>query len=99
MIKAVKLQSPIKAHGNEVHVIELKEPTVLTIKKLGFPFDQSMMASPKKIADYVVELADLPPSSVDQLTPHDFLVLTQEVILFFSPKEVPNQPDTDSPSP
>ncbi|SCC11124.1 phage tail assembly protein [Gilliamella intestini] len=86
-MKEIKLSQPIMAHGNELHVLELKEPTIKDIKKLGFPFDGQMIGDPKKVANYIVELGNVTPSSVDQLTPHDFLMITGEIMMFFSPKE------------
>lgn len=86
-MKEIKLSQPIIAHGNELHVLELKEPTVKDIKKLGFPFDSNMIGDPKKVADYIVALGNVTPSSVEQLTPYDFLMITGEIMMFFGPKE------------
>lgn len=86
-MKEIKLSQPIIAHGNELHVLELKEPTVKDIKKLGFPFDSQMIGDPKKVADYIVALGNVTPSSVEQLTPYDFLMITGEIMMFFGPKE------------
>lgn len=86
-MKEIKLSQPIMAHGTEMHVLELREPTIAEIKKMGFPFDNQMLAEPKKVADYIVTLGNVTPSSVDQLTPPDFLKISVVVMSFFSPKE------------
>lgn len=92
-MKEFKLSQPIMAHGNELHVLELKEPTVKDIKKLGFPFDSNMIGDPKKVADYIVALGNVTPSSVEQLTPYDFLMITGEIMMFFGPKEKETTPE------
>lgn len=94
-MKEIKLSQPIMAHGNELHVLELKEPTVKDIKKLGFPFDGDMVANPKKVADYIVALGNVTPSSVEQLTPFDFLKITGEIMMFFGPKEKETTPEEE----
>ncbi|WP_226814037.1 phage tail assembly protein, partial [Citrobacter youngae] len=40
-MKELKLSKPVKAHGEDLHVLELREPTYDEIEGVGFPFTVS----------------------------------------------------------
>lgn len=69
------LSKPIQAHGAETSELELAEPTGKDVRELGYPFklysDQSIHLLADKTAAYVVRLAKIPMSSVDQMSPAD----------------------------
>lgn len=86
----IKLTKPIKAHGEEVTELELKEPTGRDVQDIGFPYlilmtgdDQALQVQVKTVGKYVSKLAGIPPSSVDQLSAGDLSTLTGAVMSFF----------------
>jgi hypothetical protein len=87
----IPLSQPIKAHGEELHVLELAEPGTKDVRELGYPFSATPGANgeadlklfPEIGARYIVRLAKIPMSSVDQLTPGDFLIIHTELCGFF----------------
>ena len=83
----MKLSKPIKAHGEDLHDIELTEPTTKDVRELGYPFMPDAHGDVKMFPDiaarYISRLAKIPLSSVDQLAPGDMLQLHVEVIGFF----------------
>lgn len=92
-MSVVKLTRPIKAHGDEIAEITLREPTGDDVMELGYPFsvgeDGATTIKAKVVGRYVVKLADIPMSSVKQICPADFLVLAGELIVFFGVSEEP----------
>lgn len=86
----IKLTKPIKAHGEEVSELELKEPTGRDVQDIGFPYlilivgdEQALQIQVKTVGKYVSKLAGIPPSSVDQLSAGDLNTLTGAVMSFF----------------
>lgn len=84
------LKRPIKAHGQEVSVLTLREPLTKDIIELGLPTlivvsdaGPGVEIRTKVVARYISRLADVPPSSVDALAPSDFNDLTAVVMGFF----------------
>ncbi|WP_295379546.1 phage tail assembly protein [uncultured Pseudacidovorax sp.] len=90
---AFTLTTPIKAHGEEVTVLELRKPTTKDLRELGYPFSATPTASgdadlklfPDVGAKFIARLAQIPMSSVDQLDPGDFVMLHMEIVGFFGP--------------
>lgn len=86
----IKLNKSIKAHGEEVTELDLKEPTGRDVQDIGFPYlimmngdDQALQIQVKTVGKYVSKLAGIPPSSVDQLSAGDLSTLTGAVMSFF----------------
>lgn len=90
------LQDPIKAYGDEITSIELRRPKAKDIRKLGFPFEstgEAQTASAEKVARYVERLGNVPPQTVDEMTPVDMINAMEIVAGFFDPS-----PSTSSTS-
>lgn len=96
MTTTVKLKSPIRAHGEERHFIELREPTGADIKACGgSPIGYVAGADgrnvtivrPEVIGAYVSRLGNIPPSSIDQLSPVDWVRVEGAIALFFKDEE------------
>lgn len=88
----IKLSKPIRAHGEEITEIELREPTGADVMELGFPYlliisesaeGQAMELRPKVIGRYVAKLGKIPPSSLNEISPADFGEMTGVVLSFF----------------
>ena len=81
------LSKPIKAHGEEIHVLELREPTGKDVRELGYPYqlnkDDSVKLLAGVVASYLTRLADIPPSSVDDMNPADLNAAGWLVASFF----------------
>jgi len=95
----VPLSKPIKAHGEEVEVLELREPTAEDAIEVGTPFliivgdgENKIEIRNKVVAKYISLLAKIPLSSVNQLSLPD-LQLAQAAVLGFFGKE-----DSGAPS-
>ncbi len=86
-MKEITLTKPVKAHGEDVHVLELRDPTGKDVRELGFPYqlsaDASVMINAGVVAKYVSRLASIPPSSVDDMAPADLNTLSWEIAGFF----------------
>lgn len=80
----IKLKKPIK-HGEElIEVLELREPTAKDIKKLGLPINFGAQdINSEVVFKYIVDLAALPPSVIDQLGAVDFVACMGVVTGFF----------------
>jgi hypothetical protein len=96
----VNLSKAIKAHGEEVEVLELREPTVEDTMEVGTPFliiagddEQKIEIRNKVVAKYISLLAKVPMSSVKQLTIPDFQ-LAQAAVLSFFGKEASEAPSS-----
>lgn len=83
----IKLSKSVEAHGETVFELNLRPPIGKDIRKNGFPYtmdDQGNLSfNTKAIAKYIEELAEIPPSSVDALTPSDFQKCFSEIMGFF----------------
>lgn len=94
MSVTVKLRSPIKAHGDVLTELTLREPRGKDIAACGMPrtFGQRgkqtfVEINASAIYDYLVELAGIPPTSVDQITAADWNDLSNAILGFFAPTE------------
>jgi hypothetical protein len=86
-----KLSKPIKAHGQELSELQLREPTGDDVEKLGFPY----VVTPKSngettieirahlIYQYISRLAGIPKESAKQVSLGDLSLLSGLVISFF----------------
>ena len=86
------LKKPIKAHGEEISEITLRDPTTKDIIATGLPMLMIPSADGKStgieirqpvIARYVSLLAAIPMGSVESMTPGDFSACTGAVMGFF----------------
>ena len=79
-----KLTKPLQ-HGTEtIDVLTLREPTAREIKKYGLPVNVAESSVDTNVVfQYVVELAALPPSVVDQMSARDFTEAIKVVAGFF----------------
>ncbi|EMB4692022.1 phage tail assembly protein [Citrobacter farmeri] len=70
-----ELGHPITAHGETLSVLEFNEPTGKDVRELGYPYqmnqDESIKLQAHIIAKYIVRLANVPLSTVDQMSPGD----------------------------
>lgn len=74
-MKELELKHPVTAHGETVSVLEFNEPTGKDVRELGYPYqmnqDESIKLRAHIIAKYIVKLASVPLSTVDQMSPAD----------------------------
>lgn len=101
-----ELRAPIKAFGDEVRQLQLREPTTAdarAINSLPYVFSQAGGGVPTVVPDvcakYISRLADIPLSSVDQLVLGDFHALAWEVVNYFLQQLAPAQSQDSSITP
>ena len=74
-MKELELMKPVSAHGETIGVLEFNEPTGKDVRELGYPYqmnqDESIKLQAHIIAKYIVRLANVPLSTVDQMSPGD----------------------------
>ncbi|QGU14872.1 phage tail assembly protein [Leclercia sp. 119287] len=74
-MKEMVLNQPVSAHGETISVLEFQEPTGKDVRELGYPYqmnqDESIKLQAHIIAKYIVKLAGVPLSTVDQMSPGD----------------------------
>ncbi|KAB0585660.1 hypothetical protein CFHODIGL_00014 [Edwardsiella phage EPP-1] len=74
-MKELELQCPVSAHGETISVLEFNDPTGKDVRELGYPYqmnqDESIKLLSSVIAKYIVRLASVPLSTVDQMSPSD----------------------------
>ncbi|HCB3268525.1 TPA: phage tail assembly protein [Citrobacter amalonaticus] len=74
-MQELELNHPITAHGETLSVLEFNEPTGKDVRELGYPYqmnqDESIKLQAHIIAKYIVRLANVPLSTVDQMSPSD----------------------------
>lgn len=87
----VELSTPIQAHGEEVSVLELKDPTFEQIQKFGTPVsldsNGNYTINTQTAFKYIPELAGVPPSSIKTLGAYDLNNLCWAVWRFFMMKQ------------
>lgn len=82
------LESPIQAHGETLTVLQVRRPSPLECRQIkAFPYvlggDGMPVAELEAAARYISLCADIPPSSVNQLSLYDLNQLTWMLIGFF----------------
>ena len=86
-MKEIQLTTAVRAHGEDLYVLELREPTGKDVRELGFPYvttgDAGIKLDAGVIAKYVSRLAGIPLSSVDAMSPADLNGISWEVAGFF----------------
>lgn len=84
----IVLKKPIKHGDEEISVLELREPTAKEIRLYGMPIDIATGDIRTAVVHkYVCDLAALPPSVIDQLSPSDFMKVSIEIASFFGDSE------------
>lgn len=84
----IPLKKPIKAHGKELAELTLREPTTEDLMQIGSPIliipsasgEAGMEVRPKVIGAYITALAQIPPSSVKDLHPADFMACQEKLL-------------------
>lgn len=83
----LQLSKPITAHGETIHVLELRDPTGKDVRELGYPYqmnhDESVKLLAHVVAKYISQLGGIPPSSVDDMSPSDLNAAGWMVAGFF----------------
>jgi hypothetical protein len=86
-VSELQLSKPITAHGETLHVLELREPTGKDVRELGYPYqmnqDESVKLLAHVVAKYISQLGGIPPSSVDDMSPSDLNAAGWVVAGFF----------------
>lgn len=86
-MKEIQLTTAVRAHGEDLYVLELREPTGKDVRELGFPYvttgDAGIKLDAGVIAKYVSRLAGIPLSSVDVMSPADLNSISWDVAGFF----------------
>lgn len=89
------LTKPIQAHGETISVLELREPTGKDVRELGFPYvttgDAGVRLDAGVVAKYIARLGNIPPSSVDTMSPADLNAISWEVAGFFLGTSTPDK--------
>lgn len=75
--KEIALSSPIKVDGEEVRTLTLKSPTVADLRVMDEGKGQIDQAR-----RLIAALANVPPSSIDQMSGEDFLKCSHELVGF-----------------
>jgi hypothetical protein len=76
---SVKLSQPVEVKTGsgpqEIDTLELREPTVKDVKKLGYPFQitinngtPGVLMLPNVVLDYASALSGTPPSTLDKIS-------------------------------
>lgn len=86
------LAKPIQAHGEELKAVTFREPTAGDIIKVGNPVILDMATDPpvithdaRKMTSMIAALANIPPSSVAQMAPNDWVGCAWLLSPFFTP--------------
>lgn len=87
MPATITLSTPIEAHGETLAALTLRDLTAKDIRVLGYPFAITAAGATAPdaaaVGRYIVQLAAIPSSSVDKLSPRDFMTATGAVMGFF----------------
>ncbi|WP_413722696.1 phage tail assembly protein [Sodalis sp. RH24] len=83
----LELTTPISAHGEEISQIDLRDPTGKDVREIGYPYqmnpDESVKLLAGVVAKYIARLGNVPPSSVDTMSPSDLNTAGWMVAGFF----------------
>ena len=85
----ITLKKPIEVAGEKISELRFEELTVKMIREVGMPFSLDTSGkgttdiNAEAIAKYVHKLCKVPPSTVDKLSPADFMACTAVVMNFF----------------
>ena len=83
----IPLSKPVQAHGEEVGELKFREPTAGDIQACGYPLvighDESVSFDGSAMVKMIGRLADIPPSSAQQLSFRDFQACATHIASFF----------------
>ncbi len=83
----IPLTKPVKAHGEEITELVLREPTSDDVMELGYPFlihgGGAIELRPKVVGQYLVRLGGIPLPTVKSLAIPDLQACQAEVLGFF----------------
>lgn len=81
------LSKSITAHNETLTVLEFCEPTGKDVRELGYPYqignDESIKLSALVTAKYISRLANIPMSSLDEMSPADMGLAGALIVNFF----------------
>src|SRR5262245_1556974 len=87
-----KLSKPIQAHGQEISILRWREPTAGDIERAGNPIIVDLFGEQprltfdeRKMSGMMSVLAQVPPSSVKQLSASDWNTIAWKMVRFFMP--------------
>lgn len=83
----VALTRQIEAHGEKIDKLTIREPTVAEIRKCGYPIDGNARLDAEAGAKLIAACAEIPPSSVDAMSPKDFTAAMGALAGFFGGDE------------
>jgi hypothetical protein len=91
---AVTLSRPIKAHGEDITVLTLREPTGDDVERLGLPFSfsadgKTLRFDMSAVRGYAAALAGIPPSALKDVAPSDWMGIAGVVAGFFGAGSTP----------
>jgi hypothetical protein len=99
-VKELQLSKPIKAHSEDTHVLELREPTYDEIEAVGFPFtvsaDGGIRLDSAASLKYIPILAGIPRSSAAQMAKLDIFKACMLILNFFTQSGALQASDNDS---
>jgi hypothetical protein len=87
----ITLTKPINSYGKEITELEFHEPNGQDVRIAGVPYRIDTLADGTERSDYntaaaatlISRLANIPPSSVDQMAASDFVAAMNLVLSFF----------------
>ncbi|KAA5937607.1 phage tail assembly protein [Pantoea sp. Bo_2] len=96
--KELVLSSPITAHGEKLHVLELRQPTYDEITKYGFPFsigDGEVKPLSSACLEYIPVLAGIPKSSAKKINLFDIFKASMLIVGFFTQSGIQNASEVE----
>ena len=78
MSETIKLNYPIESEGNTVTEITLRRPKARDLKKM----ERGSGGDIAKSIEFIADLAELPPSAIEELDGEDFQSLSEVVARF-----------------
>lgn len=99
----LQLSKPITAHGETLHVLEMREPTYEEVEKFGIPFGYGpggeMKIDTRSALQYLPVLAGVPRSSAAQMSLKDVFIASMKIVSFFTASESLEGSESDSTTP
>ena len=81
-----KLSKPLKAHGEEITMLTVREPTGKDIVEHGNPIKLDLTMNERNMMQQMVNLCAVPPSTINQLSGNDWNTLAFQILSrFFAP--------------
>lgn len=95
---SVTLKKPIEAHGQQLAVLNLAEPSGQHVVQLGEPFvltaDGGIRELPAITINYIVKLGKIPRNAAEALAPGDRKAVFLKLLPFLMPEE-PQEGESD----